>query len=248
MFKFLPIFVFSMGLFGCSSNELKYTFWSYDDTYICDNVDLSSTSSRAISAVISLGFTEVMRNPEKQEALLKEHKLRNLGDCSVAAIAKARCAKSKGNYTECVPKEKRLIEDKKLDNIAKSYSLHTKNNFDLCWGVKNISNQHKNDAYSRESSQRDLGYCNASDMAKIDCKDIYSNIDSKDYKQCVLNTTHSIDNKISTKKIEIVVEQAAENARQAAENARQAERNSYDNMQRQRLEKYFNTDKGKWAY
>ena len=66
--------------------------------------------------------------------------------------------------------------------------------------------------YLTEAKNRNLGNCTPKNLAEVDCKSIYQNIDNVDYKQCVLTTKRSIESRISADQSK----QAANDAESAA--------------------------------
>jgi hypothetical protein len=123
-------------------------------------------------------------------------------------------------------------------------SLSKASNYDVCWKVhtagphnagfrvfyglfslglteiEEANRQEELDAYLEEAQNRNLGSCKAKDIARADCRGIYTDTNTAGYKQCVLSTTYSVEGRISAEEAKIAAEWAEYEASQAAREAR----------------------------
>jgi hypothetical protein len=86
--------------------------------------------------------------------------------------------------------------------------------------IEESNRQEELDAYLEEAQNRNLGSCNAVNVARADCRGIYTDTNTAGYKQCVLSTTYSVEGRISAEEAKIAAEWAEYEASQAAREAR----------------------------
>ena len=106
--------------------------------------------------------------------------------------------------------------------------------------ITNNKNVEKLELYRVERDKRKLGFCDAKNIARADCRGIYTDHYSNAYKQCLLTTRHSIEARIASDDAKKAAKRAEYQAYQAEQAASQAEAaaESNDNSYHDGLFKY----------